>query len=137
MSLPTETRIRTTITPAASESPGSTSTANDASGAAGYYEFDLDPGTYTVCEQDDTPATGYAQSFPTAGAACSGPDSDNAAFGYTFTITSGDVESHRDNDFGNYQQGIKSGYKFEDLDADVRLRLDADVELGAGIGDVR
>ncbi|MFO8080509.1 MAG: SdrD B-like domain-containing protein, partial [Armatimonadota bacterium] len=38
------------------------------------------------------------------------------------TLSSGEVDEN--NDFGNYQQAIKSGYKFEDMDADGDISED-------------
>ena len=68
--------------------------------------MDLEPGDYIVCEEDDSLADDYSQSYPATGVDCTA-DATNAKWGYAFTITSGDVENHRDNDFGNFRQGIK------------------------------
>src|SRR6266508_730655 len=78
----------------------------------GDYSFSVAPGSYTVCE---TVPTGFTQSFPTAGADCTGHDGASG-FGYAITLTSGETDSG--NDFGNFRNATKSGTKFEDLDAD-------------------
>jgi hypothetical protein len=57
---------------------------------------------------------GWTQSFPTSGASCSGHN-NASGFGYAITLRSGEVDSG--NDFGNFQNGTKSGTKFEDLNA--------------------
>ena len=86
--------------------------------ADGFYEFtDLFPGDYIVCEELQTD---WIQSLPhgttTSSTDTCDLDSDNAEFGYAFEITPAEHETG--NDFGNYQQGSKSGTKFEDLNAD-------------------
>jgi hypothetical protein len=77
--------------------------------ATGAYSFSVAPGNYTVCE---TVPAGYTQSFPTSGPSCSG-HSGASGIGYSITLTSGQVDSG--NDFGNFQNGTKSGTKFEDV----------------------
>jgi hypothetical protein len=79
--------------------------------ANGNYSISAPPGSYTACE---TVPTGYTQSFPTSGPSCSAHTGQNT-FGYTVTLTSGGTDSG--NDFGNFQNGTKSGQKFEDLNA--------------------
>jgi hypothetical protein len=79
--------------------------------ANGNYSISVPPGNYTVCES--VPA-GWTQSFPTSGASCSGHN-NASGFGYAITLRSGEVDSG--NDFGNFQNGTKSGTKFEDLNA--------------------
>lgn len=66
----------------------------------GYYEFSLPPGTYTFSEvlKDD-----WYQSLPAAPG--------------TITETLVSQEVSEDNNFGNYQYATKSGYKFEDMNA--------------------
>jgi hypothetical protein len=81
--------------------------------ADGYYEFpDLFPGDYIVCEELQTD---WFQSFPTGTADCSA-GTGLAPEGYAFTIQQGLDETG--NDFGNFQQGTKSGLKYEDENAD-------------------
>jgi hypothetical protein len=79
--------------------------------ANGNYSFSAPPGSYTACE---TVPTGYTQSFPTSGPSCAG-HSGASGIGYSVTLTSGSTDSG--NDFGNFQNGTKSGTKFEDLNA--------------------
>jgi hypothetical protein len=79
--------------------------------ANGNYSFSAPPGSYTACES--VPA-GYTQSFPTSGPSCAG-HTGASGIGYTVTLTSGGTDSG--NDFGNFQNGTKSGTKFEDLNA--------------------
>ena len=70
-------------------------------GATGTYLITgIVPGTWTVRE---VLQANWFCSFPNP---CS----------YTETFTSNDVRTG--NDFGNFRQGTKSGYKFEDEDAD-------------------
>ena len=82
----------------------------------GAYEFlNLPNGDYIVCEVRQA---GWNQSLPNAGtsdkADCS-VDSTLAALGRGFEMAGAD---HTGNDFGNYQNGRKSGTKFEDLNGD-------------------
>jgi hypothetical protein len=79
--------------------------------ANGNYSFSVAPGNYTACE---TVPAGYTQSFPTAGPSCSG-HTGASGIGYAVTLTSGSLDSG--NDFGNFQNGTKSGTKFEDQNA--------------------
>jgi hypothetical protein len=65
----------------------------------GNYEFKLVPGTYTVSE---TLKPGWIQSFPAEGV-------------YDITLVSGEVDSG--NNFGNYRLARKTGFKFEDMNA--------------------
>src|ERR671917_449962 len=86
--------------------------------AEGKYAFYVKPGSYTVCEEQQT---GWTQSYPTAGGAdCSGHTHSgtitSGAKGYAITLTSG--QDDKDNDFGNYKKAKKSGMKFEDKDGD-------------------
>jgi hypothetical protein len=69
--------------------------------STGYYEFQVDPGDYDVCE---TQQTGWHQSMP-GGDGC-----------YHISLDSGELDSG--NDFGNYRNATKSGTKFEDFDGD-------------------
>ena len=75
----------------------------------------LIPGDYIACE---VLQAGWTQSFPTSGADCtvSSGATDLAAIGWTFTIDPGEAETG--NDFGNFEQGTKSGTKFNDLNGD-------------------
>ena len=96
----------------------------DDTDATGAYELSLDPGKYVVCEETESAA--WTQSAPNnticaAGAATLEPG------GWAITITSGSTDTG--NDFGNFQNGTKSGTKFEDLDADGT----DDGELEAGL----
>jgi hypothetical protein len=77
----------------------------------GNYSFSAPPGSYTACE---TVPAGYTQSFPTSGPSCAG-HTGASGIGYAVTLTSGGTDSG--NDFGNFQNGTKSGTKFEDLNA--------------------
>ena len=79
--------------------------------ADGNYSFSVAPGSYTVCE---TVPAGYIQSFPTSGPDCAGHE-DASGFGYSITLTSGQVDAG--NDFGNFQNATVSGLKFKDADA--------------------
>ncbi len=86
--------------------------------ADGYYEFpDLGPGTYIVCEES---MTGWVQTFPNAVAGEVIDSCDAVAgqeeFGYLFTAASGEDETG--NDFGNFEEITKSGFKFNDNDTD-------------------
>jgi SdrD B-like domain len=79
--------------------------------ANGNYSISVPPGNYTVCE---SVPSGWTQSFPTSGVSCAG-HTGASGLGYSITLASGDVDSG--NDFGNFQNGTKSGTKFEDLNA--------------------
>jgi SdrD B-like protein len=86
----------------------STATTN----AQGAYEFpNLANGNYIVCEVKQS---GWNESLPNSGTsdkADCGVDSTLGAVGRGFTMAGAD---HTGNDFGNYQNGTKSGTKFED-----------------------
>src|SRR5439155_132469 len=71
----------------------------------------LNPGKYVVCE---VLQASWTQSRPSGNTKCSAV-SGLAAAGFAVTITSGSSEPN--NDFGNFQQGTKSGVKFNDLNA--------------------
>ena len=91
---------------------GATSIATATTNASGEYTFpNLQNGDYIVCEVKQT---GWSQSLPNAGSAdkadCS-IDTTLGALGRGFKMTGPD---HLGNDFGNYQNGTKSGTKFED-----------------------
>jgi len=76
----------------------------------GAYSFaNLEPGTYTVCEEDKA---NWTQSAPTSG--CSGTGIE--AGGYSVTLDSGESETGKD--FANYRPGEISGTKWNDLDND-------------------
>jgi SdrD B-like domain len=83
-------------------------------GSDGSYSFSAPPGNYTACE---TAPSGYRQSYPkdsTPGTTdCVAPHSGR---GWVVVLTSGSTDSG--NDFGNFQQGTKSGTKYDDLNAD-------------------
>ena len=78
--------------------------------ASGNYSISAPPGSYTACE---TVPAGYTQSFPTASTpnttACVAP---HGGRGWVVTLTSDSTDSG--NDFGNFQNGTKSGTKFVD-----------------------
>ena len=78
----------------------------------------LDPGDYIACEESQTD---WFQSWPdNTGADCTSVSkTDLEPWGYAFTINSGEDEEN--NDFGNFEQGTKSGTKFEDPNADGDL----------------
>ena len=91
---------------------GATPVATRTTDANGAYEFaDLQNGDYIVCEVKQTD---WSQSLPNSGtpdrADCS-VDSTLGALGRGFRMTGAD---HVGNDFGNFQNGTKSGTKFED-----------------------
>ncbi len=69
--------------------------ASAVTNAGGNYSFaSLADGTYTVCE---TMQSGWSQTFPASGAACTG------GFGYSVTISGGNTVSGEN--FGNVQHG--------------------------------
>lgn len=79
--------------------------------AAGFYEFNLKAGNYVVCEVLQPV---WIQSAP-ANSICE-PDPAAAFSGHAVKVSGGSISSG--NDFGNFQPGVVSGRKFEDLDAD-------------------
>jgi len=81
--------------------------ASTTTDADGYYMFSLKPGTYTFRE---VLQTDWIQSFPMD------PNT------YTETLESQEVSD--ENDFGNYQNAEKSGYKFHDLNANGMWDVD-------------
>src|SRR3989442_579765 len=89
----------------AGETTIAASAMTDGSGA---YTLTLNPGTYVVCEV--LQAT-WTQSRPTNTKCVAG--SGLGPGGYALTVSSGSTETG--NDFGNFQQGTKSGVKFNDL----------------------
>ena len=92
----------------AGETTIAASTTTDASGN---YSFSLDPGTYVVCEVAQATWTQSKPSNDLCSAIAAGEGVADG--GYAVTITSGSTETG--NDFGNWQQGTKSGTKFNDL----------------------
>lgn len=83
-------------------------TSQETDSETGNYMFDnLLPGTYKVCEtlEDD-----WIQSYPELGSDCEG------SYGYEVVVSAG--QDVLDQDFGNYQKGSITGYKFEDMDGD-------------------
>ena len=86
-------------------------TTTDANGA---YSFSAPPGNYTACE---TVPAGYMQSYPTVLTEntinCLAP---HGGRGWIVVLTSGSTDSG--NDFGNFQNGTKSGTKFVDSNGD-------------------
>src|SRR5439155_1050041 len=76
----------------------------------GAYTLTLNPGTYVVCEVLQPT---WTQSRP-ANTKCAAGTGLGPS-GYALTVTSGSSETG--NDFGNFQQGTKSGVKFNDLNA--------------------
>jgi hypothetical protein len=74
--------------------------ASTTTDASGNYEFDLDPGTYVVCEGL---LANWNQTFPQAGAgivSCASFGAGLAPLGYQITLLSGDNDTG--NDFGNH-----------------------------------
>jgi hypothetical protein len=108
----------------------------------GAYSFSLAPGKYFVCEEaQKTGETGWNQSSPKTGdtsftAECDDQNAtaapDLAAGGYYITVTSG--SSDTDNEFGNYKNGTKSGFKYEDKDANDNFN-GSDVKLAGWVVD--
>jgi hypothetical protein len=86
--------------------PAATTDAN------GAYQFtNLPNGDYIVCEVKQT---GWNESLPNTGSSDKADctvDTTLGAVGRAFTMAGAD---HLGNDFGNYQNGTKSGTKFED-----------------------
>src|SRR2546426_1064047 len=80
-----------------------TSTTTDGSGN---YTLNLQPGTYTICEEQQTDWTQSAPSGSACATLATGADS-----GHVVTVTSSGTFSG--NDFGNYTTGAVSGMKFE------------------------
>ncbi len=108
-----------------------TSTTTDGSGN---YSFTLAPGTYFVCESAQNGGSGWTQSSPQSGdtgytAECGDADAPAglAAAGYYVTITS--QSSEINNEFGNYKSGTKSGFKYEDENANGNLDALDDLKL--------
>ncbi len=96
---------------------GDTVTSTTTNGSGNYAFNNLGPGTYFVCEAT---ASDWIQTFPktVAGEVIDTCDNiaGNAEFGYKFTASSGEDQTL--NDFGNFQLIDKSGFKFNDNDAD-------------------
>src|SRR5215472_6274537 len=65
----------------------------------GNYSLTLKPGQYVV---EEVSQAGWTQSFPNGGT-------------YAVSLSSGATDTN--NDFGNFQQAVKSGEKFDDLNA--------------------
>jgi uncharacterized repeat protein (TIGR01451 family) len=95
--------------------------ATTVTNANGFYSFSLKPGSYVICEQLQE---GWLQSRPfnatvdpnqptSYWAAC--PVGGYGPYGWRITLSSQQTDSG--NNFGNYQLATKSGYKFEDLNA--------------------
>jgi hypothetical protein len=81
----------------------------DVTDATGLYSFaNLNPGSYTVCEELQPT---WTQTFPTVGADCTahthGGTITPGPVGYAVTITSGEDETG--NDFGNFQPPTQEG----------------------------
>ncbi|GEM_PF-4950491 len=86
---------------------GSYPTTTDSEGD---YILRVPPGAYEICE---TIQRGWFQSYPTESTANSTSCGDGYS-GYKLTVIAGDNINGKD--FGNYQQGSISGFKWEDLD---------------------
>ncbi|TAK57427.1 MAG: T9SS type A sorting domain-containing protein, partial [Bacteroidetes bacterium] len=84
-------------------------------GGGNYTFADLDPGTYIVQE---SLKTNWIQTYPKSGAGIVSPVADNNAGSraYQIVITSGSAITQKD--FANFNLGIISGVKFEDMDGD-------------------
>ena len=85
----------------------------------GNYILQVPPGAYHICE---TLQGGWLQSYPAMDTANSISCGDDTR-GYELTVAAGDNISG--NDFGNYQNGSISGYKWEDVNADGIFDEDA------------
>jgi hypothetical protein len=86
--------------------------ASDATDGNGDYTITgLTPGDYVVCEVGQAD---WFQSYPVSGSGDCSISATLGAEGYAITITSGEDEV--DNDFGNFQQATKAGFKFNDAD---------------------
>src|SRR5262249_57876531 len=80
------------------------------------YWFSLNRGKYVVCEVLQamwTQCRPWGNTMGSGGATAVQPAL--AAAGFAVTITSGSTEPN--NNFGNFQQGTKSGVKFNDMNA--------------------
>jgi len=74
--------------------------ASTTTNASGNYEFDLDPGSYVVCEVF---LANWTQTFPKAGAgivSCAPFGPNLAPLGYSITLSPGQIDEG--NDFGNH-----------------------------------
>ena len=94
--------------------------------ADGFYQFSLDPGDYVVCEVAQATWTQSAPSGAGATGDCSA-DTTLGAAGYAITVSCQSTDEN--NNFGNYKAGTKSGYKFEDKDADGTYDAGTDPRL--------
>src|SRR5215472_2032758 len=79
--------------------PGETVAASTTTNGSGNYSLTLKPGQYVV---EEVSQAGWTQSFPNGGT-------------YAVSLSSGATDTN--NDFGNFQQAVKSGEKFDDLNA--------------------
>ena len=95
-----ETRTLENWTIEVFEVDGVTLVDSTTTGVNGHYEFTLDPGDYTVCEELKD---GWTQSYP-GGGGC-----------HSINLVSSEVEEN--NNFGNWTTAIITGTKYEDLDA--------------------
>jgi hypothetical protein len=82
----------------------------DVTDADGNYSFTVNPGTYTVSEEQQA---GWTQSGPDLLADAGDNDAGATDGDWDIVLTSGENETG--NDFGNFQQATKSGTKFNDL----------------------
>ncbi|MDO8496120.1 MAG: SdrD B-like domain-containing protein [bacterium] len=83
-------------------------TSEESDSETGNYMFDnLLPGTYKVCE---TSEEDWTQSYPESGSDC------EDSYGYEVVVSAG--QDVLDQDFGNYEKGSITGYKFEDMNGD-------------------
>src|SRR5262245_829963 len=81
--------------------------------ASGNYTLSLNPGKYVVCEA--LQATWFQSAPSNSKCSAINPGAGVGAGGFAVTITSRSTETG--NLFGNFQQGTKSGTKFNDLNA--------------------
>lgn len=95
-------------------------TVTDSNGA---YSFNLQPGTYTVCEGT---RDGWFQSYPTNGPSCAN-HAGAAGIGYTVELGLAVVSTGKN--FGNFQNATVQGFKFQDRNGDA-VRDVLDVPLG-------
>jgi hypothetical protein len=108
-----------------------TTTTSTIDGVVGSYKFEsLSNGDYIVCE---VLQASWHQSLPNAGsdelADCTSESGDTTLGpnGYAFTMAGANQPG---NDFGNFQNGTKSGTKFVDLDGDGAAREAGEPGLG-------
>src|SRR5262249_46153658 len=107
---------------------GETTFALSTTDGSGAYSFSLKIGKASCRERVQVSG---AQSRLTGKTICNGVANTDqpalAAAGFAVTITSGSTEPN--NNFGNFQQGTKSGVKFNDMNANGARDLPEDVGI--------